>query len=80
MSSSDWLKCRDYGLIEINPVNNSIRVFYERYSSKMASHPQWLTLENANWQGNNLMLHGRNSYGERKTVVMTDFFSYYEVI
>jgi len=46
----------------------------------IAQKPAFLHVESASWQGNNLVLRGRNQYNEPMVYVMTDFNSCQRII
>jgi hypothetical protein len=71
-----WNKCRNYGHLVINQTNNSIRLYYNRFEFRLATNPRHFTVESAQWQGNNLLLRGRDARGTNKSLIMDDFNSY----
>lgn len=76
----NWERCKEYGLVEINPVNGDIRLYYNQFSYMLAGNPIWFTPEAATWQGNNLIVRGYDQYGKQRAVVMDGFNSYRQVI
>jgi hypothetical protein len=75
-----WEQCRDYGLISIEPGNNTVRLHYSQWGTRIAEKPLLLQVESASWQGNNIILRGYNHYGEPLVYVMTDFSSYQRIL
>lgn len=75
----NWEQCRNYGMIEINPVNNTIKLFYNQWSYALAGNPLFINVENATWQGNNLIVRGYDQYGQPKGVVMNSFNTYIQI-
>ena len=73
---NNWEKCRMYGVIQIMPRNNQIRLYYNQFEYLLAQNPQFVIVNEAQWQGNNLIVRGTDRYGKPRAVVMTDFFSY----
>ena len=73
---NNWEKCRMYGVIQIMPRNNQIRLYYNQFEYLLAQNPQFLIVNEAQWQGNNLIVRGTDRYGKPRAVVMTNFFSY----
>jgi hypothetical protein len=73
----NWEQCRDYGLIQIDPINdNLVLLYYNPYSYMYASGPAWIHVEDARWQGKNLILKGRDDAGFPRVFVMDGFGSY----
>ena len=75
-----WEQCRNYGLVEIDSRNNTIKLYYSNWGFQFAGNPMFLITENATWQGNNLIVRGYDQYGTGKAIVMTNFNSYREII
>jgi hypothetical protein len=73
---NDWEKCRNYGHIVVNPMNNQIRLYYNQFEYKVAHNPLFFVVEAAHWQGNSLILRGKDSRGSQSVLLMTDFFNY----
>lgn len=73
----NWEHCRNYGLIRIDPVNdNDVILYYDPYSYMFAGSPAWLHVEDARWQGNNLIVRGRDKNGFAMVYVMDGFNNY----
>jgi hypothetical protein len=75
-----WEQCKDYGLIQIEPGNNTVRLHYSQWSTMIAQKPAFLHVESAFWQGSNLVLRGHNQYNEPLVYMMSDFNSYQRII
>jgi len=74
---SNWEQCRNYGLIQIE--NNNIRLYYNPYSYYLAGNPLFLQVQDATWQGNNLILKGYDPSGFPRVYVMEGFNSYRQI-
>jgi hypothetical protein len=75
----NWSQCKNFGLTDIDPRTNTVKLFYNEYSYQIAGSPINLVVESANWQGNNLIVKGFDPHGRRRIYVMNDFHSYREV-
>lgn len=70
-----WEKCKNYGLAV--PERTSVRLFYDQFSSQLAITPGWMeVIDSAVWQGNHLLVRGRDAHGTRKTILMDGFYSF----
>ena len=76
----NWQQCKNFGLIQINPNNNTILLYYGPYGWRLAGSPIFLTIENAIWQGENLLVRGTDSSGNSLVYVMNDFNSYRRIV
>ncbi len=76
----NWEKCKNFGVIEINPTNGTVRLYYDQWNFCLAEKPLYLHVQTASWQGNNLLLRGHNNYGEAMTYVMSDFYNGRQII
>ena len=76
----NWEQCKNFGLIQINPNNNTILLYYGPYGWRLAGSPIFLTIENAIWQGENLLVRGTDSSGNSLVYVMNDFNSYRRIV
>ena len=76
----NWEQCRNFGLIKIDPNNNTILLYYGPYGWRLAGNPNFLTIENAIWQGENLLIRGTDDYGNSLVYVMNDFNSYRRIV
>lgn len=75
-----WEQCKNFGLIQIEPSNNTVRLYYNQWSTIIAQKPGFLYVVSASWQGNNLILRGYNQYDEPLVYVMTDFNSFQRIV
>jgi len=70
-----WGQAQVFGLIEIES-NSSIKLFYDRfYFLRIPSPTPFLIVESAIWQGQNLMVKGKNQYGEPEIYVLKSEFN-----
>lgn len=76
----NWEQCRNFGLIKIDPNNNTILLYYGPYGWRLAGSPNFLTIENAIWQGENLLIRATDDYGNSLVYVMNDFNSYRRIV
>jgi len=76
---NDWIKCRNYGHVVVNPMNNQIRLYYNQFEYKLAQNPMFFTVESANWQGDSLILRGKDGRGMESVLLMRDFWSYQRI-
>ena len=76
----NWEQCKNFGLIQINPINNTILLYYSPYGHRIAGTPNFLTIENAIWQGENLLVRGTDAYGNSLVYVMNEFNSYRRIV
>lgn len=61
-----WEKCRDFGVVKINPNNQAIHLHYDAHQSqKIVAKFHQCVVESAQWQGNNLMVRYRLNDGVR---------------
>jgi len=71
---SNWQKAQTYGLIEIER-NNSMKLFYDRfYFVRIPSPTPFLIVESAVWQGSNILVKGKNQYGEPEIYIVRSEF------
>ena len=75
----NWSQCKNFGLTDIDPRTNTVKLFYNEYSYQNAGSPINLVVESANWQGDNLIVRGYDSHGTPRTYIMNNFNSYREV-
>jgi len=75
----NWSQCKNFGLTDIDPRTNTVKLFYKEYSYQNAGSPINLVVESANWQGDNLIVRGYDSHGTPRTYIMNNFNSYREV-
>jgi hypothetical protein len=71
-----WDECKNYGLATVESNGGGVRLFYNHLSSQMAVTPAGFYAESAIWQGGFLQVHGRDSHGTRKIILMDGFFSW----
>jgi hypothetical protein len=76
----NWEQCKNFGLIQIDPTNNTIRLYYSPYCYTLAGSPNFLTIENAIWQGEHLLVRGTDSCGNSLVYVMNGFNNYRRII
>jgi len=76
----NWSQCKNFGVTDIDPRTNSVKLFYDPYSYQFAGSPINLVVESANWQGDNLIVKGHDPHGSRKVYIMNNFNSYREVV
>lgn len=76
---NNWEQCRNYGVVQIG-YNNSIKLYYNQFSYYLAGNPIFLEVDDAYWQGQNLILKGRDTYGNHKVYIMDGFNSYRQII
>lgn len=76
-----WEKCRNFGVVKINPVNNIIHLYHDMHTSKSINPPGWNpVVESANWQGNNLMVRLVDNHGQRRSFIYRDFHDFQEIL
>jgi len=74
----NWEEYRNFGHVEVDTRYNSIKIFKGQFSPYPILNPLAIDIvESANWQGNSLIIRGRNSHGEPRTFVQTGFDSGY---
>jgi hypothetical protein len=76
----NWEQCKGFGLIQIDPMNNTIKLYYNQFSYRLAGSPTFLTVENAMWQGENLLVRGIDTSGNSVVYVMNDFNNYRRIV
>jgi hypothetical protein len=76
----NWEQCKNFGLIQIDPNNNTIKLYYSPYSFRLAGSPNFLHLDNAIWQGDNLLIRGTDDSGNSYIYVMNEFNSYRRIV
>ena len=74
---NNWERCRNYGLVQID--NNVIRLYYNPYSYQLAGNPLFLNVNEAYWQGENLILRGTDTSGYPRVYVMNGFNNYRQI-
>lgn len=75
----NWERCKNYGLTDIDTVSNNVKIYYNQFEYVIAGTPPHILIESANWQGDNLIVRGRNRHGEQKTVIVKGQFNYQEI-
>jgi hypothetical protein len=74
---NSWEECRNYGLIQIESNNDTlVRLYYNQFCYVYAGGPMWIHVEDARWQGDHLILRGKDDYGVPRVYVMDGFHSY----
>jgi hypothetical protein len=69
-----WEQCRDYGLIIIQK-GGSIELHYDMNYFLLAPSPNlYMTIESANWQGNSVIVRGRNQYSEPVCYILRSIY------
>lgn len=76
----NWEQCKGFGLIQIDSMNNTIRLYYNQFSYRLAGSPNFLTVENAMWQGDNLLVRGIDPLGNSVVYVMNGFNNYRRIV
>jgi len=76
----NWEQCKGFGLIQIDPMNNTIKLYYNQFSYRLAGSPNFLTVENAMWQGENLLVRGIDTSGNSVVYVMNGFNNYRRIV
>jgi hypothetical protein len=76
----NWEQCKNFGLIQIDPNNNTIHLYYSPYCYKIAGSPNFLIIDSAMWQGDHLLIRGTDGYGNSLVYVMNEFNSYRRII
>jgi hypothetical protein len=74
---NNWEQCRNYGLVQID--NNVIRLYYNPYSYHLAGNPLSFYVNDAYWQGDNLILRGTDQSGYSRVYVMNGFNNYRQI-
>lgn len=74
-----WERCKSYGLTRIDHVSNNVRIYYDQFQYEIAGTPPHILIESASWQGDNLIVRGRNRHGEQKTLILNGQFNYQEI-
>jgi hypothetical protein len=75
---NNWEQCKNYGLIQIES-NNVIRLYYNQFGYCLAGNPLFLQVQDAQWQGNHLILRGVDTSGFPRVYVMDGFNSYRQI-
>jgi hypothetical protein len=76
----NWEQCKNFGLIQIDPNNNTIRLYYSPYSYRLAGSPNFMTIHSAIWQGDNLLVRGVDNYDNPLIYIMDGFNSYRRIV
>jgi hypothetical protein len=77
---SNWEKCRDFGLVKVNPSNNVIHLYKDPYTSETIIVPGWKpVIESVNWQGNNLVVRSSDDYGNKRHYIYRGFHDYEDI-
>jgi hypothetical protein len=76
---NNWEQCRNYGVIRMG-AHNTVLLYYNQFSYSIAGNPMFLHVEDACWQGQHLILRGKDSYGIPKVYIMDGFNSYRQII
>lgn len=76
----NWEQCKNFGLIQIDTNNNTIKLYYSPYSFRLAGSPNFLLIDSAIWQGDNLLVRGTDSSGNSYVYVMNEFNSYRRIV
>ena len=77
----NWENAKAFGLVKVNPSANTIHLFYDRNNSFNISSPNaFMTMESAIWQGNNLIVRGRNQYDEPTAYLYESEYNYQMIL
>jgi hypothetical protein len=71
-----WSECKRYGVIEISPINNLVKLYHSQFSYEMLGGIPGVFVESAEWQGDGLIIRGRSPHGDRRLIRATGFFSF----
>jgi|688.fasta_scaffold00022_155 hypothetical protein len=75
---SNWEQCRNYGLTTIES-NNVIRLYYNQFGYCLAGNPSFLQVQDAYWQGDNLVIKGVDTSGYPRVYIMNGFNNYRQI-
>lgn len=75
-----WKQCKDFGVIQIDKNNNTIRLFWNQFSFQLAGSPNFLIINNCIWQGENLIINGSDFQGNNYVYIMNGFNSYQRIV
>jgi hypothetical protein len=75
-----WNECKNFGVVEIVPGNNTLKLYYNQWSFCLAGNPIFLNITDAFWQGNNLILRGYNTSNRQPLIYIMDGFNSYRPI
>lgn len=77
--NKNWLRCAQYGRVDINPRNGDVKLYYTQFDYQLLMYPRFIKATSAIWQGNNIIVNGYNTHGAPVTVLMTDFFNFQRI-
>lgn len=75
-----WEQCKRFGLIQVDPNNNTIRLYYSPYDFQLAGSPNFLKIDSVIWQGDHLQVRGTDDYGNYYVYMMNGFNSYRRIV
>lgn len=75
---NNWEQCRNYGVIRLDS-NNNVILYYNQYSYQFAGNPNHIEIDEACWQGENLIIRGKDAYGYPIVYVMNGFNNYRQI-
>jgi hypothetical protein len=76
----NWEICKAYGVIQVNPRNNSISLYYDRFNHKNVPSPNlYMVIESAIWQGNSLIVRGVDQSGFQRVYIFNGFYDYQQI-
>jgi len=71
----NWENCRNYGLIIIQK-SGALQLHYDRNYFLLAPNPNpYMKVDSALWQGNCVIVKGRNQYGEPLCYILHDVYN-----
>lgn len=77
---SNWQNAKMFGVVQVNPSSNGIKLFYDRFNSlNLPSPNNFMVVESAMWQGEQLIVRGRNQYGEQNVYAYDGEYSYQRI-
>ena len=75
-----WEQCRGYGLIIIQ-TSGALELHYDRNYFLLAPSPNlYMTIETANWQGNSVIIRGRNQYREPVCYILRSLYQVEQIV
>jgi hypothetical protein len=76
----NWEHCKNFGVAQVNPSSNTVKLYYDRFNCVNIQSPNlYMTVESAVWQGDSLIVKGKDQYGDQQVYIYTGIYNYQRI-
>jgi hypothetical protein len=76
----NWEHCKNFGVTQVNPSSNTVKLYYDRYNCINIQSPNlYMIVESVIWQGDSLIVKGKDQYGDQQVYIYTGIYNYQRI-